>query len=312
MSPRFWIKLYLEILDDPKMARLPNHLWRRLVELFLLAGRQGNDGALPPVEEMAWTLRLSKDKLLEDLHSLAEIGVVHTCATAAGTGEARGGRNAAGTKPAGQAELWFVTHFKERQTSESLERVRRYRQRYRDDQRNGEETEDSSTSYSVSEGEGVKGEGPALPRSPAEALLHPDVRVYVDVTGGRLPGQPQYRVVIETVRFLRSRRKLDEEGLKAYLLPYWLAWSGRKRLDGRPYDPGNLTWLTEWALNGSIPSQASSATAGAGHAPVPSPGDTLRMLAEKDEKLKQTVPPPEELRAKMRRLAGQLEGKNAP
>jgi len=38
------------------MGRLTNHLWRRAVELFLLAGREGNDGALPPVEEMAWIL----------------------------------------------------------------------------------------------------------------------------------------------------------------------------------------------------------------------------------------------------------------
>ena len=59
------------------MGRLPNHLWRRAVELFLLAGREGNDGALPPVEEMAWILRLSEDKVLEDLHGLAEVGVVH-------------------------------------------------------------------------------------------------------------------------------------------------------------------------------------------------------------------------------------------
>jgi len=58
------------------MGRLPNHLWRRAVELFLLAGRGGNDGALPPVEEMVWILWLEKDKLLEELHDLVEIGVV--------------------------------------------------------------------------------------------------------------------------------------------------------------------------------------------------------------------------------------------
>jgi hypothetical protein len=51
VAARFWIKLYLEILDDPKMGRLPDHLWRRAVELFLLAGRAGNDGALPALRE---------------------------------------------------------------------------------------------------------------------------------------------------------------------------------------------------------------------------------------------------------------------
>jgi hypothetical protein len=29
-----WIKLYLEILDDPKMGKLPDWCWRRAIELF--------------------------------------------------------------------------------------------------------------------------------------------------------------------------------------------------------------------------------------------------------------------------------------
>jgi len=33
-------------------------------------------------------------------------------------------------------------------------------------------------------------------------------------------------------------------------------------IDGRPYDPGNVTWLTEWALNGTIPANTQSAGAG--------------------------------------------------
>ena len=38
MGAKFWIKLYHEILDDPKMGRMPDRLWRRTIELFLLAG----------------------------------------------------------------------------------------------------------------------------------------------------------------------------------------------------------------------------------------------------------------------------------
>ena len=242
MTTRFWVKLYIEILDDPKMGRLGNHLWRRAVELFLLAGREGNDGTLPPVEEMVWTLRLSEDKVLEDLHGLAEVGVVH---------EAELGR-------------WSVTHFKERQTSESYDRVKRYRERYRNAECNGDVAADPSTStYSSdsdsvsSEEERVQGEEEpqAVPRSPVEAMVHPDVRVFVSVTGGRIPSLTQYRSVIDTVRILRERKKLDDKSLREYLKPFWLAWSGRMRRDGRPYDPGNVTWLTEWALNGTTPGE---------------------------------------------------------
>ena len=301
MATRFWVKLYIEILDDPKMGRLSNHLWRRAVEFILLAGKQDGDGALPPVEEMAWTLRLSADKVLEDLHGLAEVGVVH---------EAEPG-------------AWFVTNFKERQTSESYDRVKRYRERYSNaqcnGQSNGEVAAGPSTSTSLSdsgssEEEGVQGEEEprALPVSPVEAMLHPDVRVFARVTGGRIPGLSQYRAVIDAVRFLRAREKLDEAGLARYLTPFWLAWSSRKRQDGRPYDPGNISWLTEWALNGAIPPPGVPKGTEVTRVPVPSPEETRRMLAEKDEKLKNTVPPPKVVQAKIRGLTGKLAGKDAP
>jgi hypothetical protein len=113
MTTRIWIKLIIEILDDPKMGRLPNPLWRRAVELFLLAGREGNDGALPLVEEMVWILRLSKDKLLEDLQDLAEVGVVHNSDTTTGTGACT---NASGTGEV-EPKKWVITNFAKRQVA---------------------------------------------------------------------------------------------------------------------------------------------------------------------------------------------------
>lgn len=240
MTTRLWVKLYLEILDDPKMGRLSNHLWRRAVECFLLAGKQGDDGALPPVEEMAWTLRLSEDKVLEDLHGLAEAGVVHE----------------------GDAGQWVVTNFKKRQYSDSMERVKRYRERYSNAACNGGVTGGVSTSSSdsvsdsVSE-EGVEvqeeGEPEEVPQTPKEAVEQREIRVFMAATGGRVPGASQYASVIDSVRLLRAREKLDDAALAIHLAPYWLAWSTRKRRDGYLYDPRNITWLTEWALNKSIP-----------------------------------------------------------
>ena len=221
MTSKTRIKLYIEILDDPKMGRLPNHLWRRAVEFFLLAGKNGNDVALPTVEEMVWILRLSEDKLLEDLHDLAEIGVVCACASTAGTGEA-------------EPKIWMVTHFSKRQAAIPVaERVRRSRDsneyvtnRYNFcneaggvDSSSTSPSEYKSDSVLVSR-EGVLGEGPPLPISPAEAMVHPDVLVYTAVTRGRIPGLSQYRLVIETVRLLRAREKLDDAALRTYLLPY--------------------------------------------------------------------------------------------
>lgn len=76
MASRYWIKFYIEILDDPKMGRLSDRLWRRASELFLLAGENGDDGALPSFSDMAWRLRLNEAELLKDLQELEDIGIV--------------------------------------------------------------------------------------------------------------------------------------------------------------------------------------------------------------------------------------------
>ena len=75
MPSHYWIKLYHEILDDPKMGRLPDRLWRRAIELFLLAGEMHNSGDLPSVVDMAWKLRTTKDELMEDLLALGKVGI---------------------------------------------------------------------------------------------------------------------------------------------------------------------------------------------------------------------------------------------
>lgn len=118
---KYWIKLYHEVLDDPKMGKLPDWLWRRAIELFLLAGKNGNDGALPSVEEMGWILRLDETKLRESLQRLAEVGVVHEA----------------------EPDQWIVTNFAKRQDADTTsERVSRYRKEQRKDEnrfKNGNE-----------------------------------------------------------------------------------------------------------------------------------------------------------------------------
>jgi hypothetical protein len=52
-----------------------------------------------------------------------------------------------------------------------------------------------------------------VPESPVEAMVHPDIRVFTAVTKGRIPGLSQYRTVIDTVRLLRQRDKLDDQAI---------------------------------------------------------------------------------------------------
>lgn len=89
-----------------------------------------------------------------------------------------------------------------------------------------------------------------IPTTPAEALHHPSIRLFREVCG-RMPGEKQYRTVIELMNHFRQ---LNGEDTVEFLRPFWLAWSSRRRKsDGQPYDPASLTWLSEWALNGTIP-----------------------------------------------------------
>ncbi|GIV86593.1 MAG: hypothetical protein KatS3mg054_0622 [Chloroflexus sp.] len=105
----YWVKLYTEILDDPKMGTLTDRQWRRVIELFLLAGKLCADksGILPETKQLAWMLRMPADELDKDLNELTSTGIIQKIETG-----------------------WLVVNFKKRQEKSDVnERVRRYRSR---------------------------------------------------------------------------------------------------------------------------------------------------------------------------------------
>jgi len=76
MASKYWIKLYHDILDDSKMGRMPDRLWRRAIELFLIAGECDGDGSLPTVGDMAYRLRLTDDELIDDINHLIKDKII--------------------------------------------------------------------------------------------------------------------------------------------------------------------------------------------------------------------------------------------
>ena len=131
MAAKYWIKLYHEILDDPKMCRLPDHLYRRTIELFLLAGKTGDDGSLPDVPDTAWHLRIEEAQLLQDLQDLSLVGIVTQ-----------------------DDDGWFVTKIAERQEAVSgAERIQRYRERQKKERYYGNDsvTQDVTKRYTEPE-----------------------------------------------------------------------------------------------------------------------------------------------------------------
>lgn len=115
----YWIKLYIEILNDSKMATLPDRLWRRTVELFLCAGNYNDGGNLPDTSQLAWLMRMNTDELELDLQQIASTGIVQ--------------RTDRG---------WLVTKYAERQAAvPGKDRVQQFRNRQKLQQYYGDVTQ---------------------------------------------------------------------------------------------------------------------------------------------------------------------------
>ena len=69
-----WFRFYVRTLDNPKAQRLPGRTFKGWVNLLCLAKEY--DGALPPVEDISFRLRLSKQKVEALLKSLRSKGLV--------------------------------------------------------------------------------------------------------------------------------------------------------------------------------------------------------------------------------------------
>jgi DnaD/phage-associated family protein len=109
---RAWIKLYTELLLDPKVAKWPDWLFKRFIQLILCAGINDQNGVLQPVPDLAWLCRLDDDQVLQTLLALSEAGVVSKTDT-----------------EEQENAVWTVTNFAKRQYSESYERVKRFREK---------------------------------------------------------------------------------------------------------------------------------------------------------------------------------------
>lgn len=110
MASNFWIKLYHEILHDPKMGKLPDNIWRRAIELFLLAGELEEEGELPSTEDLAWLLhRPNIEEFETELAHLERVKILTRL-----------------------DDGWLVTKFSERQKAiGDAERAKAYRDRKR-------------------------------------------------------------------------------------------------------------------------------------------------------------------------------------
>jgi len=86
-----------------------------------------------------------------------------------------------------------------------------------------------------------------IPVTAKEAYEHPILMYLNNLLDGFIPGDRDYKRAIDAVVLIHEKfnSKTDEIIKSSYT-----TWTGRKTKQGNQYDPLNLTWLTDWAVNG--------------------------------------------------------------
>lgn len=69
-----WFRLYDDLVDDPKIQRLPGETVKALLNLWCLASQ--NDGLLPAADDIAFKLRMKPAKVEQLLSVLGECGLI--------------------------------------------------------------------------------------------------------------------------------------------------------------------------------------------------------------------------------------------
>lgn len=226
-----WIKLYVEMLDDPKVGLLPDSVKWRWVSVLLQAGELNEDGYLPDVNDMAWRLHTNVETLQGEMRTLAGRGLVEL--REHGEGD----------------ERWFITAFAKRQAAaNSTERSRMSRHRNRQQSGNDDETamqrnvpnslhkqKQKQNTETETDGD-VRTPPPSQPSrapKPKPSMIsnaHPAVRAIYDTTDF-WPAEAAQPVIIEKIG--------DTPNVKALERMYQL-WVSRG------YNPKNFSDMLDW------------------------------------------------------------------
>lgn len=75
MTSYYWAKLWIDLLDDCKVALMNDWLFRRFIMFILAAKEYNHEGLLPPVADLAWRLRLAEKQVADALSALSQVGV---------------------------------------------------------------------------------------------------------------------------------------------------------------------------------------------------------------------------------------------
>lgn len=75
-SKSLWLRLYTEILNDPKVQRLPDSLFRAYINFLCIAKEYSDNGVLPPKKDIAFFLRCPENSVKKFCDGLKKVGLL--------------------------------------------------------------------------------------------------------------------------------------------------------------------------------------------------------------------------------------------
>lgn len=233
----YWLKLYTEILEDPKYYRLTDSAKLGMIELMLVAKKVGLEGEIPSIEDVAFYTRRTVEWWMPVFEELSKIEYLVI-----------------------NGSEMIIRKFAERQAAvDGAERIKHFRElKHKNEFPSRDGNEPVTNRYGDSDTETEKKQNRVdtdLTSAPANfsdsrPILETNyVYVWITITG--MSGIPasQSQKVIDAIDTLRPKFK-DEKELIDYLKPYYEYWLTRKTKDNRPYSKSNCAWLYDLAIAG--------------------------------------------------------------
>jgi hypothetical protein len=238
----YWLKLYTEILEDPKYYRLTDNAKLGMIELMLVAKKVGLEGEIPSIEDVAFYTRRSVDwwqPVFEELSKIEYLVISGSETIIRKFAE----RQAAVEVTERMKQSRALKHKNEFVSRECNEPVTN---------RNGDsDTETETETEKIQNREDLVNRAASpVNFSDSRPIIETNyVYVWITITG--MSGIPasQSQKVIDAIDTLRPKFK-DEKELIDYLKPYYDYWLTRKTKDGRAYSKSNCAWLYDLAIAG--------------------------------------------------------------
>lgn len=265
--PSYWLKLYTDILDDPKVAKLTDYQFRVFIMCLAYAKEVNEGGYLAPASDIAWRFRLPEKGVVEALLAMERAGII-----------------------AENDGRYYVVNFTKRQESPSpgAERVRRFREKKKMENSNNVTDDVTVTLPPLLSSPLLSSDSPLDSFTPAQTAnaisswgnngARSAERLYQQVTGQiSIPATSLSQALsdLETVldHYGKNIDRAVSEGKEIFA-----SWCNTTGKSGRSYSPTNTAWLGKW-LEKIAPRPDAPATNTAA-----SIADRMRALAEAAQK----------------------------